>query len=153
MANAIELLTQDHDNVRALLKELTDTPNNAHKKREELLGKIRKELEVHTKLEEEIFYPAFRHADGRSEHSELYHEAMEEHHLVEDMVIPDVGSADVGSDEFAGRAKVLRELVEHHAEDEEEEMFPMARKAMTESELEELGEKMQARKQELQQGG
>lgn len=153
MPNAIELLKQDHDNVRALLKELTDAPNNAHAKREELLEKIRSELKIHTKLEEEIFYPAFRHADSRSEHSELYHESMEEHHLVEDTVIPDVGDADVGSDEFAGRAKVLRELVEHHAEDEEEEMFPMARKAMTEDELEELGEKMQARKQELQQGG
>lgn len=152
MPNAIELLKQDHDNVRALLKELTDTPNNAHTKREELLGKIRSELEIHTRLEEEIFYPTFRQANG-SEHGELYHESMEEHHLVEDMVIPDVGSADLGTDEFAGRAKVLRELVEHHAEDEEEEMFPMARKAMTEDELEELGEKMQARKQELQQGG
>lgn len=150
MPNAIELLKQDHDKVRDLLKALTDTSNGAEKKREDLLAKIHEELEIHTRLEEEIFYPAFRKANTK-EHGELYHEALEEHHIVEDLVIPDVSDADTGSDEFAGRAKVLRELVEHHAEDEEEEMFPMARKALSKDELEELGQRMEARKKELQQ--
>ena len=151
MPNAIDLLKQDHDKVRGLLKKLTDSSNGAEKTRENLLEQIQNELKIHTQLEEEIFYPAFRDAKG-TDHGELYYEALEEHHIVEDLVIPDVGDADTGSDEFAGRAKVLRELVEHHAEDEEEEMFAKARKAFSKDELEDLGKRMETRKQELQKG-
>lgn len=150
MPNAIELLKQDHDNVRKLLKELADTTNRAGKKRRELLSKIQKELEIHTQIEEEIFYSAFRKADEKK-HGELYYEALEEHRIVEKMVVPDAQNAEVGSDEFGACAKVLKELVEHHAKDEEEEMFPMAQEALSVAQLEELGKRMEARKKELQQ--
>ncbi|MEX2615497.1 MAG: hemerythrin domain-containing protein [Alphaproteobacteria bacterium] len=149
MPNAIELLEEDHDKVRGLLKKLTDSDNGDQKERDELLKKIRNELHIHTRLEEEIFYPAFREADEKA-HGELYHESMEEHHIVEDMVIPDTEDADRKSAEFSGCAKVLRELVEHHAKDEEEEMFPKAKKALTKKQLEELGSRMESRKKELQ---
>ncbi|MEX0922431.1 MAG: hemerythrin domain-containing protein [Rhodovibrionaceae bacterium] len=149
MPNAIELLEQDHSAVRKLLKDLTETTNRAEKTRQELLSKIKNELQIHTQIEEEIFYPAFRNAD-RKKHGELYHEAMEEHRIVEKMVVPDTEGSKVKSDEFAGRAKVLKELVEHHAKDEEEEMFPMARKVLSAKQLEELGARMAARKKELQ---
>ncbi|WP_104202738.1 hemerythrin domain-containing protein [Billgrantia saliphila] len=146
--NALDLLKEDHDKVRDLLEQLVNTTERAEKKRPDLLAKIEKEMQVHTQIEEEIFYPAFKKASGK-ENDKMYYEAHEEHRAVEDLVLPDLKKTDPGGTQFSGRAKVLKELIEHHAEEEEEEMFPQARKTMSERELEELGEKMQARKKEL----
>ncbi len=74
---------------------------------------------------------------------------MEEHHVV-DLVVPEV--SDSGEpEEFAARAKVLRDLVKHHAKEEEEkEMFPKAKKVLTRDELNDLGRRMAMRKKELE---
>lgn len=146
--NAIELLKADHEKVRKLLDELSETTTRAAKKRPELLEKIEKELLAHTTIEEEIFYPAFK-AAGNGEHREMYYEAREEHRAVEDLVLPDLKKTDPGSDQFSGRAKVLKELVEHHAEEEEDEMFKAARKALSAEQLRDLGAKMEERKKQL----
>ncbi|OJA04231.1 hemerythrin domain-containing protein [Halomonas sp. QHL1] len=147
--NALELLKQDHDKVRDLLTQLVNTTEQAAKKRPELLAKIEKELHVHTQIEEEIFYPAFLKAAKKKEDERLYHEALEEHRAVEDQVMPDLKKADPGSTEFSGQAKVLKELVEHHATEEEDEMFEHASKLISENELEKLGEQMAERKAQL----
>lgn len=147
--NAIDMLKRDHEKVRALFAELTSTTNRAEKKRSELLEKIRKELLVHTRIEEEIFYPAFREADG-AEHRKLFFEATEEHRAAEKLVLPDLEDTTVTSEEFPARAKVLKELIEHHVEEEEQEMFPKAQKSMSAEELEELGQRIERRKHELE---
>lgn len=147
--NAIDMLKADHDKVRGLLAKLSDTTNRAEKTRKELLDQIHRELAVHTKLEEEIFYPAFKAAGGK-EHNKLNYEAIEEHRAVDSLVFPDLEETDPATDQFAGRVKVLKELVEHHADEEEQDMFPLARKALSKDELRDLGEKMAARKRELQ---
>ncbi|GHA92120.1 hemerythrin domain-containing protein [Modicisalibacter luteus] len=146
--NALELLKEDHDKVRDLLSQLTNTTERAEKKRPELLAKIEKEVMVHSKIEEEIFYPAFKKASGK-QNDRMYYEAQEEHHAVNDLVLPDLKAADPTGTEFSGRAKVVKELLEHHIDEEEEEMFEQARKTMSERELEALGEQMLARKKEL----
>ena len=146
--NALELLKADHDKVRDLLEQLVNTTERAEKKRPELLARIEKELKVHTQIEEEIFYPAFKKASGKTNDT-MYYEAHEEHRAIEDLVLPDLKKADPSGTQFSGRAKVLKELIEHHAEEEEDEMFSQARKTISERELEELGERMQARKKEL----
>ncbi|HEX5789370.1 MAG TPA: hemerythrin domain-containing protein [Woeseiaceae bacterium] len=146
--NAIDLLKEDHEKVRKLLKELTETTARAEKTREELLLKIEKELQVHTTIEEEIFYPAFKDA-GNSDHAKMYHEAREEHRAVEALVLPDLKKTEPKSEKFSGRAKVLKELVEHHADEEESEMFPEAKRSMSKQQLEELGARMAERKQAL----
>jgi hemerythrin-like domain-containing protein len=147
--NAIELLKKDHEKVRGLLGELAETTNRASKGRPELLRKIALELKVHTKIEEEIFYPAFREAGEKSDDEKMFFEAMEEHRAAGDLVLPDLLATEVETDQFGGRAKVLKELVEHHADEEEKEMFPRARELLGLEALRELGERMQARKQEL----
>lgn len=146
--SAIELLKDDHQKVKDLLEQLTETTERAQKKRQDLLEKIEKELRVHTQIEEEIFYPAFRDSDG-AEHKTMFYEAMEEHRAVEKLVVPDLKKTNPTSKEFAGRAKVLRELVEHHIKDEEDEMFPEAERSMTSEQLADLGEKMETRRQKL----
>ena len=147
--NAIELLKSDHQKVRGLLAELAETTHRASKTRTELLGKIALELRVHTTIEEEIFYPAFREAGEKHEDEKMFFEAMEEHRAAGDLVLPDLEATEVDSDQFGGRAKVLKELVEHHADEEEKEMFPRARELLGVDALRELGERMQARKVEL----
>src|SRR4051812_4268540 len=112
--DAITLLTNDHKKVRTLLGELADTTSRAEKTRSELLAKIARELEVHTTIEEEIFYPAFKEAGQKSEDDRMFFEAMEEHRAAGDLVLPDLLKTEVTTDQFGGRAKVLKELVEHH---------------------------------------
>ncbi|NUO73369.1 MAG: hemerythrin domain-containing protein [Frateuria sp.] len=147
--NAIELLTQDHKNMRALLDELTGTTTRGVKKRKELLEKIQTNLTVHNTIEEEIFYPAFKDAgDGRDD-AKMYFEALEEHRAAGDLVLPDLLKTDAASEKFSGRAKVLKELFEHHADEEEKEMFKRARALMGKKAIDELGEQLAQRKLEL----
>ena len=147
--DATKLLTEDHDKVRKALAQLAKTSEQDTDKREELLGEIALDLEVHTQIEEEIFYPAFRRACGDSENDKLYFEALEEHRAVGDLVLPDLQNTPTSSEKFGGRAKVLKELVDHHADEEEETMFPRARKVFSKEELDQLGERLASRKEEL----
>ncbi|MEO8746128.1 MAG: hemerythrin domain-containing protein [Rhodanobacter sp.] len=147
--DAITLLKKDHDAVEALLSDLAESTPRALKKREQLLEKIRVELEAHTTIEEEIFYPAFKDRGDKSDDAAMYFEALEEHRAAGDLVLPDLLSTAVDSEKFSGRAKVLKELVKHHADEEEKDMFPRVKKLFTKSELAELGEQMAARKAEL----
>ena len=146
--NAIDLLKQDHEKVKKLLEDISNTTERAFKKRAELLQKIALELQAHTTIEEEIFYPAFREAGERDE-LKMYHEAKEEHRAVEALVLPDLLATDPGTVEFSGRVKVLKELLEHHIEEEEEEMFTQARELLSEEELTTLGKAMKEKKMEV----
>ena len=147
--DAIALLKQDHKAVKGLLTELADTTNRALKTRTELLQKIAAEVRAHTTIEEEIFYPAFKAASEKADDGKMFFEALEEHRAAGELVLPDLLDTDVQSDQFGGRAKVLKELIEHHADEEEKEMFPRARELMDKAQLEQLGERMAQRKAEL----
>jgi hemerythrin superfamily protein len=149
--HAIKLLKDDHKQVRALLTRLEETTDKAVGQRERLLGSIEQELTIHTRIEEEIFYPAFREAARKKDDAKLYYEAVEEHHVV-DMVLPEIKETGAESDQFAAKAKVLKDLVEHHAEEEETEMFPRARKLLTEDELLRLGGEMARLKESMARG-
>lgn len=148
--NAVELLKQDHQVVKQLLEKLVATTERGVKTRQDLLQKIHMELAVHTDIEEQIFYPAYEQAGGREE-GVMSAEAREEHRAVESLVLPDLAKTDPSSISFAGRAKVLKELVEHHIEEEEQEMFPKATELLGAEKLEELGKLMEARKRSLKQ--
>ena len=65
--NAIDLLKADHERVKALLTQLSESTERGVKKRTELLAKLEAEISLHTKLEEEILYPAFRKAGGKEQ--------------------------------------------------------------------------------------
>ena len=146
--DAISVLKKDHEKVRGLLKKLESSALKGRAGTSALVKQIDRELKVHTQIEEEIFYPAFKEAVRSKEDRELYFEALQEHHVV-DLVLPEVKVTKETDEEFAAKAKVLKDLVEHHAGEEEKEMFPKARKVMDRSELQELGRRIKARKQEL----
>ena len=142
--DAIAMLKQDHEKVRGLLDRLEKASGA---RRTKLLTQVEQELKVHTQIEEEIFYPAYRDAARKKDDKKLYFEALEEHHVV-DLVLPEMNDGDT-AEALKAKAKVLKELVEHHADEEEKEMFPRARKALGRDELRELGERIEARKEQL----
>ena len=142
--DAIALLKQDHEKVRTLLGQLE---NASGARRQKLLGQIESELKIHTTIEEEIFYPAYHEAARKKEDKKLFFEAVQEHHVV-DMVMPEMNDGE-SPEELKAKAKVLKDLVEHHADEEEKEMFPRAKKVMDRDELKSLGEMMLRRKEDL----
>ncbi|KFN49478.1 hemerythrin domain-containing protein [Arenimonas composti] len=132
-------LKAEHDALRELFARIDETTDRAEKTRAELLMKIEQNLIPHAKWEESVFYPAFRERadrDGRK----TYAEAMLEHAAVEKTVLPAVKAAATASEEFAGRAKVFGELIDHHAREEETTMFRMARELFSAEELADFDE-------------
>src|SRR5690606_14417461 len=125
-ADILKTLKNEHDHRRDLFKQMEDTTERAEKGREELLEQIKQGLLQQATGEEEFVYPAFKKRadrDGLKTHAE----AIAEHRAVELRVLPDLQAASPTTPEFAGRAKVLGEFVDHHAKEEESTMFKMAR--------------------------
>lgn len=136
-SSILTTLKNEHAEVRKLFEELKATTDRALKGRAELLADIESKLMPHAKWEETVFYPAFAERadrDGLQTHAE----AVMEHAAVEETVIPGVKASDVSTPEFAGRAKVFAEFVDHHAKEEENTMFRMARDMFTADELEQF---------------
>jgi len=146
--DAIALLKEDHKKVKGLLGDLEKASMRGGPRADKLVAQIDKELTIHSQIEEEIFYPAFRDAVRTKDDKKMYFEAKEEHHVVK-LVLPEVKEGGMPNEEFAAKCKVLKELVEHHADEEEKEMFPEARKALSRSELQDLGDRLSERKKEL----
>jgi hemerythrin superfamily protein len=136
---ATDLLKKQHKQVKALFKKVEKTENP--RERRQLLDQIEQELKTHTKIEEQIFYPAVREIDTKKA-EEMVMEALEEHHVV-DLVLVELPQVDPEDERFEAKMTVLSELVEHHADEEEEEMFPMAEKKLGAEELKALGARME----------
>jgi hemerythrin superfamily protein len=145
--DALMLLTADHNRVRGLFARFEE----AHGKDDdqlmaELCQQIVTELKVHTTIEEEIFYPFVRQLG--EQFSDELDEAVEEHHVV-DVLIEEIATVEAGSDPWVAKVTVLMESVEHHASEEESEMFPQVRKAATMDALKAQAEQLEARKAQL----
>jgi hemerythrin superfamily protein len=145
--DAITLLKADHKAVSELLERLEDAATGGE--RRDLVERIEKELTVHAAIEEEIFYPAFKAAAEGEEDEELFFEAADEHELVKE-TLQKLSRSDPATPQYAARCKVLGDLVKHHVEEEEGELFPCAKKRMEREQLEDLGRRLQERKSELQ---
>jgi hypothetical protein len=147
MPNAIEVLRADHERLRQLLPMLADEAI-ASDKRRELLDEVEQAIKIHSLIEEEIFYPVYKEAANSKDAVDMYFESLEEHHVV-DMLLPELKPLDASSDAFRAKAKVLRELFEHHAKEEEEDMFRKAAEMISAATMQEIGDRMQRRKIEL----
>ena len=143
--NALNLLKQDHETVAQLLEKIDQTTERGVKTREELFTRLKTELDVHSKIEETIFYPAL---ENEEETRDITLEAFEEHRLVKQLLSELEGMAK-DDEQWTARFTVLKENVEHHVEEEEGEMFPKVRKILSSGDLETLGARLeQAKKQE-----
>jgi hemerythrin HHE cation binding domain-containing protein len=142
--DALTLLEDDHAKMRKLLKELETTTERGVKTRAELFSTIKGELTLHEIIEEEIFYPALK---SHPKAEDLVLEGYEEHHVV-DLVMAELEDLPVDDESWGAKAKVMQENVEHHMEEEEGDMFKQARSIFDRQELDELGERMAARKEQ-----
>jgi len=140
-ADAIKLLREDHREVKTWFKQYEKL--NKETEKEELARKICAALTVHAKIEEEIFYPALRKS---IDDEELLDEAEVEHASAKQL-IAEILSMSPQDHLFDAKVKVLGEYVMHHVQEEEQEMFPEARKS--DVDLDALGVKLSKRKSEL----
>jgi hemerythrin-like domain-containing protein len=146
MPNAIDLLKADHTHVKDLFRQYEAAGHRAHQRKQGIAEEVFAELEVHTTLEEELFYPAMNRKtdqDGK----DLLAEAMEEHHVVTTLM-DELKGLDPKDERYNAKFKVLMDNVAHHIEEEEGEMFPEAEEVLGDR-LERLGIQMQERKQHL----
>jgi hemerythrin-like domain-containing protein len=141
--DALTLLKTDHDKVKKLLAELESTTERGVKTREELFATIKGELTVHEAIEEEIFYPELK---AHPKAKEIVLEGIEEHDVV-NTLMGQLEDLPVDDETWGPKAKVMKENIEHHIEEEEGEMFAKARQVFDPSELDDLGERMTQRKQ------
>src|SRR3712207_5222693 len=128
--------------MKKLLEELASTTERGVKTREELFAKVKTELKLHATIEEESLYPALKeHPKAK----EVVLEGYEEHHVA-DTILGELDGVPVDDERWGAKLSVLKENIEHHIEEEEEDMFEKARDIFDDDELEAMGERMQARK-------
>ena len=143
--DAIELLTQDHQTVKELFEQYEALSDRSLASKRKLALKICLELSKHAMAEEEIFYPAVREASRENE--DLIDEATVEHASAKDLIAQIVAMAP-GEDLYDAKVKVLSEQIEHHVQEEEDDIFPRAREA--ELDLLAMGGQIAARKAEIE---
>ena len=145
--DVLTLLKEDHDKIKKILSHIEATTERGVKTREEFFNKVKAELKVHEAIEEEILYPALK---DHPKAKDLVLEAYEEHNVV-DTVMAEIDETPFDDETWGAKFTVMKENLEHHIEEEEDDMFKKARQVMDEAELKELGERMSARKAELQE--
>jgi precorrin-2 methylase len=143
--DAIELLTQQHREVKEMFDRFENMTDRAKVSKKKLADEICNALIMHTTIEEEIYYPATREASEETE--DMVDEAVVEHASAKDL-IAQIMEMDPGDDLYDAKVKVLGELVEHHVKEEEEEMFPKTRELKLD--LKALGQEMKARQMEIE---
>lgn len=135
---ATVLLKRQHREVERLFSAALKAKDA--KTRRATMGEIIKALEHHTEIEETIFYPAVREI-GTQKAEDMIGEAFEEHHVVK-LVLAELPNLEPDAENFEAKMTVLKELVGHHVEEEEKEMFPMAEKRLGDERNTELGNQM-----------
>ena len=142
--DAITYLKQDHKVVEDLFKKFEKAGDRAFKTKGQLVERMITELSVHAAIEETVFYPSTREARQETEDQVL--ESLEEHHVVK-VVLAELDGMDPHDERFDAKVTVMMEMVRHHVEEEEQELFPMVRAAMGRKDLEEIGRRLdEARK-------
>ncbi len=140
--DAIAILKDDHRRVSDLFEKFDGLGDRAHKTRESTVRKIVEELSIHAGIEEEVFYPALRERFDANGDGQVL-EALEEHHVVK-LLLVELESMPSTSERYTAKVTVLNEIVDHHVEEEEDELFKMVRDRFTRTELIELGAELTA---------
>jgi hemerythrin-like domain-containing protein len=140
---ATDLLVQQHKKAKTLFKKLENGRGDASA----LLTELANDLAAHMAIEHELFYPAVIQLD---EH--MVEESFEEHSLGE-LALKRLLGTDPSDPGFRAKVTAVRELIEHHADEEEEELFPKVEKAIDDDVLKQLGKEMKARFTEAQEAG
>jgi iron-sulfur cluster repair protein YtfE (RIC family) len=138
-----QLLKQDHQKAKRLFEQLSDTSDRAVKSRERLFAQLKQELELHTEVEEQHFYPALREQE---ETKDLIEEALEEHNEVNEL-LQELDGPDKDDESWVEQLSELQENVEHHVEEEETQLFPRAQKVLKKEQADEIAAAIEKEKE------
>lgn len=137
--HALELLVEQHDKVDRLIAEL-EADDLAPERRRLLFQELADNVAAHSTVEEKLFYPSVRAAQTQ----DILLESTEEHLAIK-RVLADLLQLSLDDERFDAKLAVLKEEIEHHARDEEEQiLFPKLRRLMSEEQLVALGSEMHA---------
>jgi hemerythrin-like domain-containing protein len=149
--DATALLQRDHEAVEQLFRQFEKLTERAHKSKEKIVLKIIRELAVHSAVEEMLFYPAVRTAGLKAgtrageQASGTVLESLEEHHIVK-WTLSELEKMKPEDERYDAKVKVLMESVRHHVKEEQDELFPKARRLLGQKVLQELGARMEKAK-------
>jgi hemerythrin superfamily protein len=143
---ATSLLKEDHRKVKKLFAEFEKLEESDTAEMARIFETVNRELTIHAQIEEEIFYPAIEKSDD-DEAEELVLESHEEHRLVKQL-LQELSGMTADDEQFCAKMKVLKDMVLHHAEEEESEIFPVF-EDLDKEEQDRIAEQLQSRKNEL----
>jgi hemerythrin superfamily protein len=141
--DAVSLLKADHRKVKQWFEQFQNAQSDDRK--QDLAGKICKALNVHTQIEEEIFYPAFQRATGDDD---MFHEALIEHQGAKKL-IAEIENSDISDEFYCSKVKVLSEMIKHHVREEEKPNGMFAEAKKSDIDLRQIGRLLAERKAEL----
>jgi hemerythrin superfamily protein len=144
---ATAILKEDHEAVKKLFQDYEELDDSEGRGRDALFEQIKTLLTIHAQIEEEIFYPACERADDE-EAGDLVREAREEHRVVKTL-LDELSALTPGEDRFESKMKVLQENVLHHAEEEQNEIFPVFDE-LDRAKRDRVAEMLESRKRELE---
>ena len=143
--DAYQILMKDHRKVEDLFEQIEQTEDRARGDRQQLFQKLREELELHTEVEERLVYPEMKKHPGTREFAE---EALEEHAEVK-RLLKEIGELSPDDERWPDMIEELDHAVQHHVREEEEQMFPAARREISESRASELGRQIEEMKENV----
>jgi hemerythrin superfamily protein len=143
--DALTMLEEQHEALDAMFEEYEDADGKDEK--QELFTQIADALAIHAAIEEKHFYPAVK--EQRTE--DILLEALEEH-LAAKRLIADLLQMSPEDETFDAKMKVLKEEIQHHVKEEEQELFPKVKRILSEEQLDTIGSKMEQMMEELEQG-
>ncbi len=136
--DAIEFLKVDHAHARDLVGRMMATTAEQLDLRHQLFELLRQELEIHARIEEDLFYPVIERQGSHEQ--EQVRDSLDEHQEMRDM-LSQIEQIDFSDGRWKQRLIEFNEVLEHHLHDEEDDLFPRARREIA-SELEGMGERM-----------
>jgi predicted DNA-binding protein len=142
--DAIAYLESQHREVEELFKKMDELSDRAHKSRGVIFEEIAHKLTNHAKIEELIFYP-----EGKDVDKDMTLEAYEEHDVVKQLIAK-IKRTETSDETYMAKVTVLKEVVEHHVKEEEEEYFPKTRKDFGAEHLKELGAELKSKFEKLE---
>ena len=141
-----EVLKRDHRHVEHLFKRIEKALDKKDfSEVPELFDELKTELTAHSKAEQEVFYQPLKILSADPQGKDLSWEGEEEHHVIR-LLLSELSRVPFHSEEWSAKMKVLSEVVDHHVEEEEEEIFVKARKVFSEEDAENIAEDMETLK-------
>lgn len=146
--NIYQLLKKDHSKVKGLFKQIKSKSKEAKRSPEEIFSEIEDELTMHIEGEEKAFYSALEQDENARE---MVLKSYEEHTIAKTM-LRDMSSLSKDDERWSAKLSVLREVVEHHIKEEEDELFKLARKCLKKNQIQEITRQFEEEKKKVPVG-